>query len=351
MKTNTTYKKPILKGVLALLFTLICLSSVLLLQFTLRYKEDIFSHNIDTSSFITLLFLAFLTLAPLITPFAILASGLIYSQARVQYPFQGINSLIKKTLPFILFIGSLFFIEKCFVLPQVDLRMASLLFDIRMKDPNKPMERTSLTLFKDNSNFKNYFELSDLSDTLRKNQLEYKTEAISQIREYANTEEIKSILLTAEAKKIGLAHDDFKSTNTAEQWKDSRTNNNLSSMLSVIAMKIEELKTEDIDINLTRAEIITYPFAIIIMFYIGFFIGVLLRKWMYPAIMLVILLFTALPIQYGLYIISIYLAKAEVLSPFKAQFSYIIVLLFIATIIWAIARSSKNDFEENISET
>src|ERR1700756_1791206 len=150
-------KKSIKSAALAFLLSVIVFLLALILQFILLYRNDIFNKNINTTSITKLMILESLSLLYLVIPISLLLSAALFFRQYLNVPHNTVN--FKKLFIASLILSIFCFIGVSFIKPVVDLHKLSKLYAFRVKAANEPLEEMSLSLFKNNYECLNYFEL------------------------------------------------------------------------------------------------------------------------------------------------------------------------------------------------
>ena len=277
MTTEQKIKRQKFKfGIIGFTVTFCILLALCTAQILFKYKEDIFTKNLDTFVFIKITLLFLLSSVTLSLPPGILVGTTLYYR---QICRQAQIIKIRTSIIFSVSIAIISFAWIAFIAPINNLHMMSLLFDIREKFPDKPLMRSDLSLFSGSSMTSNYYQLDHVIDSL---------------------------------KRITSKQND----------------NNLFLINQYNSKQILKFQIE-------RVSMISFPIFVFILFYLGMFLGILNRK---NKLILLIsgFYFVIIP---GIYFLSVYLkslVKESTLTPFLWQFiflSAITVLTIIAYIV------------------
>ena len=294
MKQN--YKQ----AILVFLLTFVVMISLLMIEFFIHYHRDLFGKNLATSDIFKVTFLGMLSVLEFAFPISLLVMTLVHYRNISKQGFSEIK--LKSTLLISSVFAVIFFIWIAFLLPVVDLHLAGFLYDIRSKEINKPIERSSLTLFKDSPSTSSYFQLNDLMDSTYSHSLV----------------EIKNISKYVEANRI--------------------SGNELKAYQEDINHKTEQANYEMNKLRIKKSHMLTFPIMIFILFYSGMFLGVL-NKNNRLSLILFSTYCTVLP---GIYFLSRYfenLAKESTLTPFQGQLYFILIILSITLALYFYAKS------------
>lgn len=302
-------------AILGFLLTLTVMVGLLTTQFLFNYGEEIFGKSIGASATFKILSLGILSSIEFALPISILVMTTIYYRHLSK---QGlINIKIKTSL-----IPSSIFAIACFtwvafILPVVHLHEGSLLYDIRDKEINMPMKRTNLALFKGTVITSDYSELKGIIDSIFIYTSNKKTEFLENVK--------------------------------ANQLRGD----NLTRYQEMVNDNIERNNDQINKMRIKKAQMVSFPFAIFILFYTGMFLGIL-NKGNRILPLLVSIYLTVLP---GIYFLSIYfekLAKVHSISPFQSQLFYITTLLLITTGLYFYTRKhikERNNTNGNSNQT
>jgi hypothetical protein len=244
-------------------------------QILLKYKEDIFSKDIDAFIILKITLLFLLSSVTLSLPPGILVAATLYYR---QICRQGQMIRIRISLIFSVLISILCFVWIAFIAPVNNLHMMALLFDIRNKFPDKPLVRSDLNLFRGYAMTSNYSRIDHVIDSL------------SSMSSHQNENDL---------------------------FRTSQYN-----AKEVLRFQIE------------RAGMIGFPIFVFILYYFGMFLGILNKK---NKLVFIILGFYFFMIP-GIYFLSVFLkslVKGSTLTPFLWQFTFlsIMAILTITTYI------------------
>ena len=177
----TTEMRPILRpAILGFLLTLTIMVGLLTTQFLIKYGTDIFGNNIGTFAIFKILLLFILSTTEFALPISVLVMTTIYYKNLFK---QGHSEFkIKSTLLTASIFAIICFIWTAFLLPVIHMHEGSLLYDIRAKEINVPMERTNPALFKGSVITSNYSEINGIIDSTYKYTLNTKTNFFENVK-------------------------------------------------------------------------------------------------------------------------------------------------------------------------
>lgn len=287
---TTIIRSTLRPAILGFVLTLTVMVELLTTQFLFKYGTDIFGNNIGTSAIFEIISLGMLGTIELALPISVLVMTTIYYRNLSK---QGQSSIrIKPTLLSSSIFAITCFIWTAFFVPVIQLHEGCLLYDIRAKEKNELMERTSLALFKGSVITSNYFDLKGITDSIYNYTSNKKTEFIENVKQ----NKLTGTPLIRYQESVN---------------QDIEYNNDLINKLRI-----------------KKAQMLSFPFVIFILFYSGMFLGIL-NKDNRVVLLLISVYLTVLP---GIYYLSIYfqkLAKARSLTPFQSHLFYISTILFI----------------------
>lgn len=281
MEKQKINKRPIKHAIIAFVLSFTVVLLLLTVQFLWKYSEDIFYKNINYSVILEITLLAMRNIIVLALPVSILVTTTVYYRHLFKNGEERIN--IKGGLLYSIFISLFCFLWIAFITPANNLRFYGLLFDIRSKFPDKPLQRTDANLFTGARATSNYFQLGEQIDSL-----------------------------TAIPDK------------TMENIMVSEFNGEITNT------RINILRTE-------RMKMIGFPFMAFILFYLGMFLGVLNRhnKLIF---LLIGIFFIVIP---GIYFLSFYFenfVKSGTVSPLFGQLFYLLIIAGFTSAIYFYAK-------------
>jgi lipopolysaccharide export LptBFGC system permease protein LptF len=302
---TTEIRSTLRPAILGFVITLIVMSALLTTQFLLRYGADIFGNNIGTSAVFEIISLGILGFMEYAFPISVFVMTTIYYRHLARKE----NSIIR--IKPTLLTSSLFaivgFIYIAYVLPVIQLHEVRLLYDIRAKEINAPLEKTNLAFFKGNTLTSNYSELKRTADSIYNYTIDKKSKVFDYVKENNLT-----------GKHLEIYEEMFN--------QDIQENN----------AKINKMRTR-------KAQMTSFPFLIFVLFYSGMFLGILNkgnRLWL----LLISIYLTVLP---GIYYLSRHsekLSKDRTLTPFQSQFFFITTILLITIgLYWYTRRHLKEE--------
>lgn len=274
-------------AILGFILTTIILVGLLTTQFALKYGPDIFGNNIDTSAICKMLFLAAMGTVQLALPICVMVMTTVYYRNRSKKDSTNIS--FKSTLFISTTFALLSFVWVAFIHPVIELHEVRLLYDIRSKEVNQSLANTSLLFFKKAALTCNYTELNETVDSIYKYTLNKKAEFIGNMKQYELQPEALIVYKASIAQDVEYANDN-----------------------------IRKLKVK-------KAQMLSFPVLIFLLFYTGAFLGMLNRNSRLSMFLLGMFL-TVLP---GIYYLSLRfekLAKEGVLTPFQSQLFFIAIV-------------------------
>ena len=262
-------KQAIMAFVLSFAFVILLLTA----QFLWKYNEDIFYKHLDFSIMLEITLLAMLNMVSFALPISILVTATVYYRNLFIKNVKHIN--MKGGLFYSLFFSVFCFFWIAFIAPANNTSFYGLLYDIRCKFPDKPIDRSDSDIFIGSVHTSDYFQLGKQIDLIK-----------SQNRH----------------KKL-----------TSEQYSEY--------IQSDVVGHINSYQIE-------RMKMIGFPILTLILFYFGMFLGIINRNnkltFLLAGIYLIII-----P---GIYFLSYYfekLARETTLTPMTGQLSFLFILILL----------------------
>ncbi|MFI5220362.1 MAG: hypothetical protein ACHQNT_12835 [Bacteroidia bacterium] len=157
-------KSPFKSGLFAFILTFIFLLALLTAQFIYRYKEDLFEKHLDTWTLVKICSFSMVTLSSLILPISVLVMSVVYYRQKFGVEETDIKRTIKKAILPVMAFCFVGFLWVAFVIPKATLHQVGLLYDITMKNPDEPLQRSNLKLFSTFHTTCNLFQLGELTE-------------------------------------------------------------------------------------------------------------------------------------------------------------------------------------------
>jgi hypothetical protein len=342
-------KKTFKISALVFVVTIVLLASLLSLQFLSIYWGDFTKKGMEYIYVFKLIELEVFILIPLILPFTFSITAAANCHSFFNNSVNTLKYYLRKTIPITFVCVVLCFIYKAYIVPPIDVQKMVLLYDIRVKQPNEPLQHSDVTFFKNVTEGKNYSELSSYIDTLESRPSFNKKELINEISTYESKNDIKKLLETEQAKKIGLSESDFNGANNDSiNTNKEIIDRHIKSLLDMAERESTIKKTDIVKALNAKYEMVLFPFLIFSMIYSGIFFGIIMRKIRPFIYVELILLFTYLPFQLFIGTISYKLIKNKEFSPISGQLSYLGIITLITLILGFITFSSLNKKERVI---
>lgn len=318
---NTSNKRPLKKALWGFLISMLALVALFLTQYLLKYSEDIFNKNLDFSIILQLILLVGSSFIFYALPISVLIMSLIYFREKHKLSLE--KMALKPIVIPVLVIGLFALFLSAFITPTINLYHYSLLFDIRQKFPDQEMTRTDLSLFKGAIPTSNFFQLGDISDSLQKQKQERIENLILIIKSNIEPSKINDLVKLELAEKLGLTLQSFD-ISADNSYKVGYRYEDLVLMMISFDKQFSDINK----ISLERQNMLSYPLALILLFYIGLFLGILNRN--NKLIFIVIgVFFVILPGYYSLVFGFDSLVLSGTMLSFMAQVSKLSILLLI----------------------
>ena len=283
---NSVLKQGLLGFVITFSLTLI----ILTLHYLYNYSDHLLYKNFDFSIILKFAFYGLISMVALSLPISVLAMTTVYYRQLLR---QGQKTIkFKNGLLFSIPISIVCFIWLSFVSPINNLHSFGLLYDIRLTAPDEPIKHTDIEVFNGNPMTSNYFQIGNAIDSLATEQSLFSEE-------------------------------DYYSEETAQYYYKRIT---------------KEINKWEIK----RAEMVSFPFQIFILFYFGLFLGILNRNNKFVYIGLGVC-FLILPSFYNLSVIFRNLAQKFILNPMTAQFLYLLILAIFTFGLFLLAKWKVRD--------
>jgi len=296
MKSTRPALRP---AILGFVLTLLVVTGLCTAQFLLKYGPDIFGKDLEASAIFKILSLEILSELEFALPISVLVMTTLHYRSIFKHGPPEIRIRPALLTSFIFALISFLYIA--FILPVVHLHEAGLLFDIRGREINAPLERTELSFFKKSLITSNYREINGVIDSTR-------ARALSRKAEYS--ESIRANQLTGERLKL---------------YAEMMSNETEQADHVINRMQIK------------KAGMLSYPFIVFILFYAGMFLGILNRR----THLLVLLLSIGLAVFPGIVYLSLYfekLARSRSVTPLQSQLFYSLIILFITLGLYLYAK-------------
>lgn len=333
--------RPFVYGSITFLLCFSALMCIWLFWFIYRYSEDISRNHISFSIVIKLVLLAGASLLAIALPISIMvAMVVLYRKLSRQNDFN-LKRAIKNSLATASSISITGFIWIAFLSPVINLHLGGLLYAIRLKEPDKPLVRSNLNLFRGNYDMINITEINNYQDSALQRKAPIKHEAIQCLKSNVNYLEIPKLLENDTVKMLELNMNDIAQADTDHVF-NLKSKKRLMAYLWQISQDIWEIDFKINRLEVQRQKMIAFPFILITMYFMGMFIGVLNRNSKYLAIILLSIYFTLFPVFYYL---SVWLEKLSLLqkiSPFLGQFYYLLILAVSTMLLFIYAKRMHN---------
>ena len=277
-KSNNSVLK---QGLLGFVLTFSLILIILTVHYLYKYSDHLLYKNFDFSIILKFVSHGLISMVAPALPISVLTMTTVYYRQLLRRGQKTIK--FKNGLFFSISISIVCFIWLSFVSPINNLHTLGLLYDIRLTAPGEPIERTDIEKFKDYPATNNYFQIGNAIDSLATEQSLFSEE-------------------------------NYYSEETARYYSKE--------------IKKWEMK---------RAEMVSFPFQIFILFYFGLFLGILNRNSKFIYIGLGIY-FLILPSIYNLSVIFKNLAQQSILNPTTAQFLYFLILAILTFGLFLLAK-------------
>jgi lipopolysaccharide export LptBFGC system permease protein LptF len=333
-----TSSSPFKSGFYAFVITFFIILTFFLAQFLSRYEEDLFHKHIDVLILAEVIGATIITLSSDILPISVLVFSFVFFRQIYKAEKISINAKIKKSIvPLTIFCFACF-LWISFISPIGSFHQLCLLYDVRMKAPDKPMERTNINLFKDLRTGKNIIEYGRMTDSSYSKINNIKKQTITSILIIADHMEIPEILQDSIALELGFKKSDFINSELKNETNRIDTTYKLKqylhNLLEDAKINIENEKFNILNNHIETAKMIGFPILVFIVFFLGMFIGILYRNQNYPALLIMGIYMTIFP---GISLLKYWFGKCVIdqnLSPFNGQFYFLLSLTTIVIILY-----------------
>lgn len=342
----TKFTTPFKSALLAVSLSIVLCVILILAQFLLQYKYDLFNNHLDIWVIAKFCILGVIDVSSFVIIINVLVFGIVYYRHFFRTKESKINEKIRKALFPVMAFSFGCFIWNAFIIPIAFLHLNGLLWDIDMKKPGKLLTRTSVNRFSGFLMSRNFFEIEALTDSSNAKISLKKKGIVKTILKVADTSEVNKLLQDSLIKAAGISKKDFviAEIENNSHGTDTATTNKYRKQLHFYiqegAMDIENEKYSILKNRIQLFKMIGFPFVTILAYFIGMFIGILNRDQKYLLIPFIGVYCTVFP---GIYYLNIWLdklIKEQKTTPFLGQLYYILILTIITLLLYRYSKTS-----------
>ena len=276
---SSSFKKAFIAFLLTYSFLLIFFS----LSFLLLFKADLVDKNLDNLVLAEMFGITMATYSVSVVPISVFIFSLVYYREIIKTESTVLKNKIKKAILPLTGIMIITFLVTSFLTPKIALHQFMLLYEIRLKAPDEPLVRdTDENIFVGSRMCCNLFELTKRTDESNVEIEGTKNKAVDMILTIKDSVKWNQILESNNAKKIGITKADLTSRKTRKLEEDIVQNEALEGYvyryLGKYNEKIEFERKQILQNKVEQFKMIVLPFVVIISYFIGLGLAILLAK-------------------------------------------------------------------------
>jgi lipopolysaccharide export LptBFGC system permease protein LptF len=304
--------------------TLLIVLTILTSKFLMKYFDDIFGKNLDTSIIIQIIILVIEDLLLITLPIPVIIASVVLYRHIFKENKEPLITLRQDIMVVTLF-SIIVLVYATFFHPNITLSFRSLLYDIKAKTTEEKLERTDLNLFKSNPMTKNLFDIIVLNDSLNNKIQNLKEELMKFVKKHTPPEKIDSIIANVDISKVKLTANDIK--NYEVIWDGYEYS--LRSIINIVSGRIWAIDNLKKEINRNKQiiwQMFFTPLALLFLFILGAQLGIISHKTNIIGLIIFLVSFI-IPIFYFLTFYGDQLVKKGIISITMNKLGVLIILI------------------------